>query len=206
MQMIWAHGWAYDAGTWEKLLPYFPDQEHVLLERGYFGATPQALPDILEENCVFVAHSFGCMWLLRHAPRAPKALITFAGFDCFHAHIAARVLKSMQLQLRRNAEAQLQRFRVSCGDDRALDASQLDLESLSADLKALAEWDERECFANWDIPKHCIAAENDQITPPAMLREIWGEQLSWHPQGHHALPLLEPEFCAREIQELLHAL
>lgn len=206
MQLVFIHGWAFHAGVWERTAVRLAHRDPVFLDLGFVRNGPRAVGRF-PENAVYVGHSFGVLWLLKHGPRAMRALVSIAGFDCFHAFADAGAIDAMKSGMERNPEAQLRAFWRTCGSGVFADREATDIATLKAGLDWLAGWDERERRRALDCPVLALASKDDTVVPYAASREMWaGADLRTTPTGGHGLPLTEPEWCAEQIEEFLRGL
>lgn len=206
MQLVFVHGWGFHAGVWERTAPRLAHYDPVFLDLGFVRNGPRAV-GYFPENAVYVGHSFGVLWLLKHGPRRMRALVSVAGFDCFHAFADAHAIAAMQSGMERNPEAQLKAFWRSCGTGVFADPEATDIATLKAGLDWLARWDERDAHRALDCPVLALASEDDVVVPYQASREMWADaDLRTCRTGGHGLPLTEPEWCAEQIESFLRAL
>ena len=201
--LVFVHGWGFHNGLWRGVADRLADHEACHIELGFLRGGP-AGDSRLAENAIYIGHSFGLIWLLKHAPRPLRGLVSVAGFDCFHAHVDAAQIEQMSRGLERNPKAQMAHFWKSCGTTKFAAREDFDIAALRGGLVWLAAWDERRALRDLDVPVLALAAEDDQIVPLAMSRAIWSDRdLRLRPEGGHALPLNAPQWCADEIDDFV---
>lgn len=206
MRLVFVHGWGFHAGIWEALIPCLHGHETGVVDLGFCRGGPKALSS-LPEDAVYVGHSFGVLWLLRHGPRPMKGLVSIGGFDCFHAHVAPSAIDPIRLGITKNLPAQMQHFWRQCGAP-GFSAIEFDRATLLAGLDWLCKWDGRKDLEALRAPMLALASEDDPIVPAAASRAMWEGRADLHmrPDGGHALPLTRPEWCAEHIAGFLDGL
>lgn len=206
MQLVFVHGWGFHAGIWEALLPRLEGHETGVVDLGFCRGGPKAVTS-LPAGAVYIGHSFGLLWLLRHGPRPMKALVSIAGFDCFHAHVAPSAIDPIRVGIAKNLPAQMRHFWRQCGAP-DFTATEFDRATLLAGLDWLSRWDGRKELETFHAPLLALASEDDAIVPAAASRAMWEGRADFHmrPDGGHALPLTRPEWCAERIGTFLDGL
>jgi len=197
--LIFVHGWGFNNLVWRGVADLLPDFEAHHIELGFLRGAPQG-DSSMPDGAICIGHSFGLMWLLKHAPRPIRGLVPVAGFDCFHAHVEKARIEAMKRGLERDPVAQMERFWEACGTASFTERENYDISALKGGLTWLATWDERPARRALACPVMALAAEDDRIVEPAMTRAIWGDaDLRLRADGGHALPLTRPQWCAEEI-------
>lgn len=206
MDLVFVHGWGFHGGLWHAVRERISDLEHGLVDLGFIRDGPNGIGS-WPENAVYVGHSFGLLWLLKHGPKNKRGLISIGGFDRFHEHGDIESLETMKDGLDRSAPAQMRAFWQACGLDKPIEPSSPDPATLKAGLDWLGSWDAREEMAAIDCPFLALASEDDAIVPSTMSKAVWqGKDLRMTPAGGHALPLTEPDWCLAEITRFLDAI
>lgn len=202
MQLLFVHGWGFDAGFWAPVIAHLPDADCVLAERGYFGAPVWPRVD---GPCLAITHSFGAMALLAEPPAQCRGLIAINGFDRFcegdgRPGVPRRVVDRMLARLDRDPAAVLAEFRKRIGAGDAVDDPVTP--RLAADLVAMRDGDMRDATARLDRPVLAVDGAGDPLLPEAMraaqfdgAARLTRETLD----GGHLLPLTHPQLCAAMI-------
>lgn len=190
-------GWGLDARLWQPLRALLPDC--VIID--------MHAPQLPDTPLVAVGHSLGFAWALRQ-PARWRALVAIGGFprftraDDFPHGTPPRLLARMQARFAEDPETVHRDFLRRAG---AAPVPMGDAAALAEGLRWLAEWDERPALAGLTVPLLALAAADDAIVPEAMARDSFSEA-QMRADGGHALPLTEPEWCARRIHDFLAAL
>lgn len=196
-------GWGLDAALWRPLQTLLPDSVVIDMH------APQ-LPD---RPLVAVGHSLGFTWALRQ-PVAWTAMVSVGGFARFTTAAdfphgtPPRLLERMRTRFAEEPETVHRDFVERALGPRVFRPADLDAglktrgPEMGDGLRWLAEWDEREALALLDVPLLALAAEDDQIVPPAMTRAVFPDAI-FCPDGGHLLPLTRPDWCAARIREFL---
>ncbi len=204
MILRFLHGWAFDHGLWQQVLPLLPEFDCRADDRGYFDE-----PHPVAEGEIAVCHSFGTMRALAR-PAGLRALVAINGFDCFTARdgfpgIPPRVLDRMIARFAAAPEEVVSQFRSRCGT--AQTPALADAAALLADLQTLREADLR---AACTLPISALHAADDPIVPAAMHPALFAASPALHTAtlatGGHLLPLTEPQACADFIRRALEQL
>ncbi len=208
MDVVFVHGWAYNAGVWNTLIPALgADITAHRIDLSYFGQ-PSAPPEF-PSKALLIGHSLGVLWLLRHLdPSAPPCgFVSINGFDCFGRHTADRTIRTMALQLKRDPASLLDRFWANCGAPPPDRPCTPDIKALQQGLDELAHADMHNVRKDLDCPILALAATQDRIVPESMSRDIWdADQLQWCESDSHVLPLTHAPWCAARIKEFCDGL
>jgi pimeloyl-[acyl-carrier protein] methyl ester esterase len=201
--LILVHGWGFNNAIWRDVIDLLPGFECHSIELGFLLGAPQGTSSMPPE-AVGIGHSFGLMWLLKHGRRPLRGLVSIAGFDCFTAHVEPRQIEAMKRGLDRDPVAQMQRFWRACGTEDFTQRENYDVSALKGGLDWLGNWDEREARRELTCPLVALGSKDDAIVPIEMTQSIWGDtDLRLCPDGGHALPLSQPQWCADEINEFV---
>ena len=203
MNLLFVHGWGFDAGLWADVAALLPDRPIVMADRGYFGAPHTS---DLDGPTVAITHSFCAMRALRGPPPGCRGLIAINGFDCFTAReglsgVAPRVLDRMLARFDIDPGSGLAEFRARCGDASPVSAFNANL--LRQDLVALRDGDCRDEAAAWSRPFLVLHGGQDPILPAAMRDQAFsgvrGAERVTQPDAGHLLPRTHAAFCAQHI-------
>ena len=201
MKLVLVHGWGFNAGVWDKLIPLLDGHEIFLIDLGFIRGGPTASHD-MPAGSLCIGHSFGVMWLLKHGPRPMRALVSIAGFDCLHKYVPKDVLEEMRDGLRRDPHAQMQQFWKNAGFDGHEPTGELDGGGLRGGLDWISTWDAGEELKHLGAPVLALASKDDRVVREDASETIWGggmAELHWLGEGGHLLPLTQPEWCAEHI-------
>lgn len=206
MKIHFVHGWGFHSGIWNDIAKALGAHDLTFTDLNFLEDSPFR-DSPLPENALYVGHSLGVLWLLKNMPQEKKGLISIAGFDCFHCYTTPAVLRAIQQGLGRNAERQMHWFWQACGILPFCAKDQLVPDRLAAGLDWLGHWDAREEHDALSSPTVALACRDDAIVQEKMSKEIWrGTELKWSESGGHALPLTQPDWCAREIMHFTRKL
>lgn len=208
MRLVFVHGWGSHAGVWSELMPRLEGHEQVIVDLGFLRGGPKG-ESAMPPNAVYIGHSFGVMWLLKHGPRPMRGLVSIAGFDCFHKHVPPEVLPTMKEGLRRDPETLMRDFWAMCGMPGEGFEGSLDTGALRGGLDWLASWDVSEERRSLDAPVLALASEGDRVVRKPMTEAAWGggdTDLRWLKTDSHMLPLTHAEWCADQITGFIDGL
>lgn len=203
--LLLVHGWGYDAGFWDRLVPLLPGRRIHRVEGGHLGAEP-VWPTVPDGGLV-VGHSAGFPALLQRDLSGCAGMVAVNAFTRFRsgdgfAGVPDRVLLLMRQGLAADPDQTLRRFRTRCGDVSApdLDARTTVAAGLRAGLDALRAVDQRRALQDAGLPVLALAARDDAIVTPAHTEACFPpSMIRWSQDGGHVLPLLRPEWCAAMI-------
>lgn len=201
MGYIFIHGWGYDASFWQSLQNEMNIASPTNIEMGFLGQTPQT-PEITNPS-IFITHSLGAMYALHHYSHVIEKLIIINGFYRFTDFTNKRLLKTMQLRLRRTPIDQMTDFWTLCGSKP--DIQNLNQEQLSKGLDWLSSWDESDKISGISNDNTLIlAGGKDNITPAKIMKNHWQKfNLHLYEEGNHTLPITQTTWCAEKIQDFL---
>ena len=207
MNLLFVHGWGFDARFWEPLAAQLPDYAHTIGDRGYFGATKDARTS---GPCIVIAHSFGAMQRLADPPPECRAMLAINGFDRFAARdgkpgIPVRVLDRMIARMDKDPAAVLTDFRVRCGTSEPFGTP--DVARLKADLLTLRDADCTAASAGWPVPLVSLQGAADPLLPASLHEtafsgcpDLTRDRVS---DGGHLLPITHSAYCASAIRTLV---
>lgn len=210
MKVVFIHGWGFHGGVWDALIPLLEDigVEPVLIDLGFLRGGPKGAAAI-PGDALWIGHSFGVTWLLKHGTQPTRGLVSIAGFDCFHKHAPPEILPAMLEGLRRDPQAQMRQFWQICGLGDEGPGGALDTGTLRGGLQWLASWDTEAERCSLGAPILALASKDDPIVREPMTEAIWGEgeaDLRWRDSGGHMLPLTQAEWCAEQISDFISGL
>ena len=182
MKIVFVHGWGLCPSFWDALAALFQDAEVAYIDLGFQG---QPIVDVPYEKAIYVTHSLGGVWTLRHCADSVQALFMINGFMDFP------IKKALPLMKRRLDVAQ---FFRNAGIEARIEG--LDKDALLMGLDWLRDWDMRGVY---DFPIFGMLGAKDQIVPLETVQEQFKQSMI-HPEAGHALPQSHPEWCAQEIK------
>lgn len=210
MNVVFIHGWGFHSGVWSNLLPLLEGAgiEPVLIDLGFVRGGPKGASAI-PADALWVGHSFGVMWLLKHGTRPTRGLVSIAGFDCFYKYVPDEVLPSLREGLQRDPQAQMRQFWKNVGIGEEGPGGSLDTGALRGGLNWLGTWDTQAERRSLGAPAMALASEDDMVVRKPMTEAIWGQgdtDLRWLKSGGHLLPLTHAEWCAEQITDFIDGL
>ncbi len=199
MKIIFVHGWGADTHYWDDLAKCLPVEKSARLDLGFTGRA-QARPSGAEGAAIYITHSLGTMWALKHRAAQMKALISINGFPCFNSFTDRKTLSLMKRGLHKNAHLQMKQFYKRANMHAPEDLDILDIKRLEEGLDWLATWDARAILQSLRCPVIALAGSTDKIIPLTHAQEAWqGMDLRVCDQGGHNLPQTHAHWCARNI-------
>ncbi len=202
-QIVFAHGWGFDANMWKNLNDkFFENYEVYHLDFGYTRKLNCDLTKI-KDGAICIGHSIGVLWLLKNV-KNPSVLISISGFSCFYRYVETSIIYRMKKNIEKNTEVQMRKFYQKSGikEKKTLN---FDKELLLKGLSSLVVWDETKTLEKIHCPVFAIASFDDKIVPIEMSLEIWKNyELNIIPKGGHILPLSESKSCLKTIKRILN--
>jgi pimeloyl-[acyl-carrier protein] methyl ester esterase len=183
-----------------------PGREHVFVDLGFTGSSGnkeafQARP----VRGLYITHSLGTLWALKHCAGEMNALAAINGFACFEPFAPKASLRAMKKQLTRDLVALMADFYAQAGvtGPVASVGAAFHSERLMEGLDWLEREDARANLRNVSCPVLSLAGAQDRILPESAMRREWaGFPLHMHEEGGHALPQTHPGWCAAYIESL----
>lgn len=207
MNIVFVHGWGMDFKIWDGISSHFSDDKSLCLDLGFIGE----MQNTECSDAIYVTHSLGTMWALKHHAPDMKALIVINGFTCFHPFTAERTLRTMQKRLVRNASVQMRSFWSNCGlSEQVQNNLELNLDGvrntdrLQDGLEWLINWDMADALRMLCVPVLSLNGHEDLVLPHDKMRAHWaGFDLQTHEHGGHILPLSHPDWCVDKIKDFM---
>lgn len=205
IQIIWSHGWGFNASFFEPLCQALLEYEHLIIDWGYFGQ-PYLPKPRKDHYLIGIGHSLGFAKLLELNLSFDR-LISLGGFtrfcqtDDFKAGTPRRVLQRMQAKFQSHPQHVLTDFQISCGyTSPHLPGESINEQALHADLLKLMTV----AFPLPSIPCLAIAGLTDQVCPLSQQQSLFSTVKTV--SGGHNFPQAFPGTTARLIQNFLQDL
>lgn len=224
LNLLFCHGWGFDAGFWTPLTTLLPEFGHVRDDAGYFisngsdaklllcPATPHTIP-APPSPYIAITHSYGTMRLLAAPPPGIVGLVAITGFDRFtqadgFPGTPRRVVDRMVSAVAQVPETVLADFHTMLGS--TVPSGTPQTERLQTDLVGLRDGDMREAAAQLDVPILSLQAEKDVLLPVSMRETVFatvgGVMRHTHPSAGHLLPREDAHWCAEAIRHFANSL
>lgn len=188
------HGWGSDFHFWDALLAFFPRADTTKIDLGFIGTEHLVRP---HRPAIYVTHSLGTLWSLKNHSAHMSALVSINGFYRFKDFVPARILETMKVRLKTEPAIQMKEFWEISGLPPHHD---LNRDQLACGLDWLSSWDARKELESLNCPVLSLAGDQDPLLPLDKMKAHWaGFDLRVKKGGGHALPLTEPQWCARQI-------
>ena len=200
VNITYIHGWGGEAGFWKELRAHLPSHHSQLIDLGYRNEPVLHVPS--ETKSIYITHSLGTMWALRHCINKIGRLIVINGFHSFRDFTNPVALRAMKRGIKQNPQVQMSEFFKQAGLP-----------------EAYCDWNQPELMKGLDMLMHdtykeqllnikerivILAGQNDLIISPEHMRKQWlGYDVKICEKGGHALPLTHPKWCAAYIIEAL---
>ncbi|WP_420137470.1 alpha/beta fold hydrolase [Sphingomonas sp.] len=197
MNLLFLHGWGFDASVWDGLRRALAPLETITWDRGYFG---QPITAPVTGPTIAIGHSLGSLILASKLPPGCIGLIAINGFDRFvgDGAVPLRVIDRMRYRFGDAPGEVLNAFRARAGAV-AVDGK-IDRERLADDLDLLATGDVRGAAR----PRLVLQGDEDPILPPEMREAVFcGAPRATLAGAGHLLPLTHPDWCAAQIRAVL---
>ncbi len=208
MELVFVHGWGFEASFWDPLAAFLTDYPQQRVDRGYFGSKR----DLVKTNqkSVLIGHSLGFVHglSLRQDWAGLIAINSFARFireENKMGCVAPSVLRDMRMRLVADPAKTLGDFYGLIGAKPP--AGTPDTARLREGLDELRDTDCGASLAALDVPTLILASRDDELVPvkasEALAREAMQGRLEWHSTGNHTLPQSDPDWCALHIKRFL---
>ncbi len=199
---VFVHGWGSDSSIWDGLKDHIQGDKKKYVDLGFVGDSLKTVVN-LNDKAIFVTHSYGTVWALKHYANKMQGLIAINGFTNFSNFAQDRLIDAMHANLDRNPEIQMMEFWDACGLKKHCDG-ELHVERLHAGLNWMMEWDMRQALENTSIPVLSLAGGQDKILPLDKMKEEWRDfDLHITQAGDHVLPVSNTQWCATKIKDFI---
>ncbi len=203
LPFVFVHGWGTAPNFWDGVIAALPNCDAYRVNLGFINDASDVVGGD-PAPAIYVTHSLGTMWALRHRSRDMAGLVAINGFADFRPFTNARVLRAMALRLNKAPKAQMRDFWQAA---ELPESDVLNIAKLSEGLEWLSTWDLRDRLRMLDCPVMALGGERDAILPINIMRREWdGFDPSLQEDGGHALPLTHPQWCADHILGVADAL
>ncbi len=198
-----------NASIWNELSQHIPTADKTFIDLGFTGTKPQThIPSY--KPAIYITHSLGTLWALKHQHASMDALIAINGFSSFKSFSDERTLQMMQKRLKTTPIRQMKAFWKTCSIPQniqnTLDPT-LNIDRLHTGLDWLADWDETARLQTLSVPILALAGQKDLVLPIDMMKKEWhANTLEIQSAAGHALPLSHPEWCEQKIKEFIRGI
>lgn len=200
VRVVFIHGWGMSSNVWSAMTNAFPN--HEMIDLGFMGDMYKA--DVSKDDkSVFITHSLGTAYALRHHTNQMRALVSINGFACFKRFADDTILRAIGQKLESDPLLYMQNFWRRCGlADRP--EGVLHYDRLKEGLGWLRDWDEGGGLRNINVPVLSLAGARDKITPLDLMKEEWsGFNMKIAEDGGHVLPVSHTDTCVTYIKEFM---
>ncbi len=204
--LVFVHGWGLNSTMWDPLISELKTDDCHTIDLGFIDGGQTSWQE-WEAPAIYIGHSLGSLWVLKALHDKPinvKGFVSIAGFSDFTQCADERSLQMMQRGIEKKPAAQLTHFWRQAGVPGKPEADMLNQEGLQEGLAWLSTWNEAEKVSVLNCAKCILASKADKIVPKHATENQWQqEHITWHETAPHALPLVEPEWCAKKIHAFL---
>lgn len=198
--VVFVHGWAMCSDMWSGVSTAFSNHEKIDL--GFVGRDFNK-GTVTKDKAVFITHSAGTLYALRHHADQMSALISINGFASFKTFADERTLRKMKAQLLRDPVSQRQDFWNNCGLT-GQPKGAANIARLQEGLDWLQDWDETQMLSDLKIPVLSLAGAQDMIAPIDVMKDAWKNfELKIMEDGAHVLPVTHPKWCVEKIRDFV---
>ena len=202
--LIFVHGWGLNSTMWNPLISELQTYDCHTIDLGFIAGGKTNWQN-WSKPAIYIGHSLGSLWVLSALHDKPlnlKGFVSIAGFTNFSECADEKTLQLMQRGIEKKPAAQLTHFWRQAGVPGK--PEQLDQDRLQEGLNWLSSWDERKTVSGLSCPTCIMASKADKIVPSKVTQTQWQqEQIIWHETAPHALPIVEPEWCANHLRDFL---
>jgi pimeloyl-[acyl-carrier protein] methyl ester esterase len=209
MELIFIHGWGFDASFWDELAAQLPQFRQKRVDLGFFG---EATNDVGgDEKSILIGHSFGFV----HGMRSRKKWAGWVAINSFQHFVATPVqagcvpessLRETKEKMTKDPQRTLARFYASIGATPPVTPAAPRIERLLESLDELLAIDIDGALRS--MPGLALASRNDPLVPVATSEALAvpTAKIHWHETGGHMLPQSAAPWCAEAIMDFVRAL
>ncbi len=192
-----------DSDIWKDISKYFPKEQSHFIDLGFVGNGDNVADIPKGGKKIFITHSLGTLWAVKHHADNMAGLVSINGFADFSNFVDKRDLITMQRQLKRNPKQQMQDFWDMINLKNDLDPS-LNIDKLHEGLQWLINWDMSAKLSDLNIPILSLMGGADPLLPLNTMEKEWSDtNIKTIENGGHILPLSHPKWCAEEIKKFI---
>ncbi len=205
MELVFIHGWGFDAGIWRGLCNHLMPHRCHLVDLGFFGNPTLNIKSLSATSSILIGHSLG----FAHGLSKNKNWAGWISINSFPRFVnqgdksgcsSEIELRGMRKRLQSDAASTLHDFYKFIGTSWPI--TNLDVIKLSEGIDELRVCDVSDTLSAFKGPGLVLASKNDPLVPAALSEELGNmrrTQLIWHSDGGHVLPLSYPEWCATKM-------
>ncbi len=204
--LVFVHGWGLNSTMWDPMISALATHDCHTIDLGFIAGGKTNWQE-WSEPAIYIGHSLGSLWVLKFLQEKPLNLTGFvaiAGFSDFTQCADQKTLQLMQRGIEKKPVAQLSHFWRQAGVPGKPEADKLNQSRLLEGLNWLAKWQLSSNGPNLTCSKCILASKKDKIVPSQVTETQWQpDQIIWHETAPHTLPMIEPHWCAKNLQEFL---
>jgi pimeloyl-[acyl-carrier protein] methyl ester esterase len=203
LQLVFIHGWGFDAHSWDALAAQLPQFDQHRVELGFFNENPVTeIPDV--SGKILIGHSLGLVHGIKQ--QGWKGWVAINSFSRFVANngdgcVPATILREMRLRLQKNPAQCLQDFYQMIGAEPH--AGTPNMERQRDGLDELRDSDVNGVLSSMNVPGLVLAGGIDPLVPEKASQKLGGYagQFMLNEGGGHLLPQTDPAWCAKAIAD-----
>jgi pimeloyl-[acyl-carrier protein] methyl ester esterase len=204
MQLVFIHGWGFEARFWDALAALLPGYKYRRIDLGFFG---EAADDIHDgAPSILVGHSLGFLYGINRYKNwagwiAINSFSRFVATDSKAGCVNTAALRTMRKKLPNDPQDTLAEFYALIGATASPAKAAPRVERLCEGLDELRDSDIGGALAAAAKPGLALAARNDPLVPVAASEalQVPHARLYWHPDGGHLLPQSAAPWCAEKM-------
>lgn len=207
---VFCHGFGFDINFWERIAPYFSQENCSFIDLGYFNKRTEN-QHLHNKTIIGIGHSIGLSKLLSIYSNFDfliglNSFVNFLGSDQVMYQKRQKELKALRSSFLKDAEATLRNFYLRCGAVELIefnDFSNLNLGLILSDL----HWLQKE-YKLPNVPTLILSSDDDIVVPRSITsdnfsKQPWVKRYSIMDAGH-ALGFRKPVEVYEKIMSFLN--
>jgi pimeloyl-[acyl-carrier protein] methyl ester esterase len=215
-ELVFVHGWGFDARFWDTLGGYLPQFRQTRIDLGFFDAGSAALAERVRNASlsrgkkILIGHSLGFACGIRHRQKwsgwiAINSFSRFVRTPILPGCVTAATLRDMRMRLKADPGTCLQDFYRFIGGMPVGGA--LNAERLREGLDELRSTAIEDKIAALDVPGLVLAGRKDPLVPLEVSEKLGTYAKEGAPVVHnragHLLAQTDPVWCAEKITDFV---
>ncbi len=193
-----------DSRVWDSLAAHFSEEKLHFIDLGFVDERKQLEITLETQKSIYITHSLGTLWALKHHSNNIAGLISINGFTNFTNFVDERTLITMQKHLKRNPEALMSSFWDNIELPENSRSHNLNIEELYKGLDYLINLDAAQELQALQIPILSLQGKKDRLlSNEKMEKELLNANININKDGGHILPISHTKWCANKIREFI---
>ncbi|CAI3935756.1 2-succinyl-6-hydroxy-2 [Commensalibacter communis] len=211
--LLFVHGWGFSKNFWEPVSCLLNGFSKEYIDLGFVNNISTSSDDIYElsqriPNTIAIGHSLGLLYLLKQFPHtfhhyiAINSFLRFSKAENYLSGVPSRILQRMSKGIDNDVYSVLSQFYQQCRYVGKV-PNQMNASALQTGLEILETEDFRNVLPSITDRLTIVSSKNDPVVSSDMTGGSFkSHPILWIEDNTHALPIFQPEICAKIIKDI----